>query len=105
MTKEQYKTFRRYQRAHANRRARLIHLLINYRSYSLVMPPGMYPEKFRMMMVCIKKGLKNWDGDALRYFEFLTGTSSNVPCDYRPYYGNRYRPPSEREKQESEIPF
>lgn len=66
---------------------------------------GIYPDKFRMMMVCIKKGIKDWDYDALNYFEYLTGVSSNVPCNYRPYFGNRYMPPSERKKQESEIPF
>lgn len=104
MTKEQYKAVRRYQRAYANRRTRLIHLLINYRSYWLVTQADMYPEKFKRMMVDIKKGRKEWDYDALRYFEYLTGGHAHEQSDLRPYFGNRYRP-SERDKQESENPF
>lgn len=75
MTKREYRAAIRAHKRLKKPGIRLIHLLINYRSYK----PGYYPYGFKSIMDQIKNGQKLFDHDGLRIFYNLEGFDFNQP--------------------------
>ena len=75
MNKKQYRAVVVAQKEQNAYRGKLIHLLINYRSFGR----RIYPYGFKDFLRQIKKGQKLFDGDGLWYFYQLEGRIWNQP--------------------------
>jgi hypothetical protein len=75
MNKKQYRAVVVAQKEQSVYRGKLIHLLINYRSFGR----RAYPYGFKDILRQIKKGQKLFDGDGLWYFYQLEGRIWNQP--------------------------
>lgn len=97
MRKEQYRAVVRAQKKAGRPAAKLIHLMINFRSHTHVR----YPHKFTEIVRHIKSGAKLFDCDGLWYFFQLEGDNWRQP-NFSP---RQSWPKNQNMETESDLPF
>lgn len=100
MTKGLYRLFVRSQKEQARRKTKLVHLLINYRSFN---HHARYPHGMHDTMMECTRGQKLLDYGGLWHFKVLTCGDYQEPSFYTERVGNRQH--VTRDRDNADIPF